>query len=93
MRVELDEEAGDAYIYLTKIGPSEAKHSCPVECAEVRGEIILDLNAQGQLIGIEVLGARSAPTSDVLDAAQRIGFRSIKHPVQHGSRHRRGKPR
>jgi uncharacterized protein YuzE len=57
MYVMLDDEVGDATIYLTEAEPSSTTVSYPVECRELKGELILDVNAQGQLISIEVLGA------------------------------------
>ena len=91
MKVVLDEEAEAAMIYLTEIGPGDSKHSCPVECDALRGEVFLDINGHGQLIVIEVLGASTALTPDVLASAQTIGLPRFK-VVRHGSRKRRGRP-
>lgn len=93
MYVMLDDEVGDATIYLTEAEPSSTTVSCPVECPELKGELIIDVNPQGQLISIEVLGAWTALTPDVLAAAQRYGIRPEQKVVRHGSRHRRGKSR
>ncbi len=51
LRVTCDRTVGAAYIYLTgKIGPGEA-----VKTDHVTADILLDFDADGHLIGIELL--------------------------------------
>ncbi len=54
MRIEFDKEADAAYIYLKdEIKSSEAKKQICVS-----DEIIIDLDAEDKLLGIEILNAR-----------------------------------
>lgn len=71
-RVTFDRKANAAYIYLRDIGPGEAVTQCPVECKEVKGWIILDLDKAGRLIGIEVLEATRGLPDRVLESAERL---------------------
>ena len=66
MRVTYDPDADAAYIYLREIEPGGAKHQCLIECASATGMIILDIDAEGRLIGIEVVGARNGLPHEVL---------------------------
>ncbi len=59
MRASYDPEANAAYIYLADhIEPGGAKFTYPCDPAEVNGMINLDFDADGRLLGIEVLDAR-----------------------------------
>ena len=60
MRVTYDRAADAAYIYLREIDVGGSKHQCPVECASANGMIVLDIDGDGRLIGIEVIGARDS---------------------------------
>ncbi|MDP8910834.1 MAG: DUF2283 domain-containing protein [Actinomycetota bacterium] len=66
MRATYDEETDGAYIYLRAIGPGEAVQQVLVEDDRLRGDVILDLDRDGKLLGIEVLGARSLLPTNVL---------------------------
>jgi uncharacterized protein YuzE len=57
MRVTYDRKVDAAYIYLREIEVGGSKHSCPIECESANGMIVLDLDGDGRLIGIEVIGA------------------------------------
>jgi uncharacterized protein YuzE len=58
MRIEYDPEADAAYITLVEKGSgSRVAQTVPVDPAEVNGEINLDFEESGRLIGIEVLDA------------------------------------
>jgi uncharacterized protein YuzE len=72
MRVTYDGEADAAYISLKDLGAGESRHQILVEAEEARGEIVLDLDAEGKLIGIEVLNARSGLPTDLLNEAERL---------------------
>jgi uncharacterized protein YuzE len=73
LRIEYDAEVDAAYIYLREIEPDGAAHQCPVECSEARGTIILDLDAEGRLIGVEVLDASRGLPVGLLDRARSPG--------------------
>ncbi|MEU6782443.1 DUF2283 domain-containing protein [Nonomuraea angiospora] len=58
MRIERDDENDVAYIYLVEeIGEGEAESQFLVERDGMPGEMVLDFDAGGRLLGIEVLGA------------------------------------
>ena len=55
VRVTYDVDADAAYIYLQAIPAGGVERTIPVELAN--GEVSLDFDARGKLIGIEILGA------------------------------------
>ncbi|MGW5266416.1 DUF2283 domain-containing protein [Microbispora sp. NPDC004025] len=70
MRIDHDRENNVAYIYLVdEIGEGEAVTQIEVEDDELRGEIVLDLDREGRLLGIEVLGASRILRPEVLALA------------------------
>jgi uncharacterized protein YuzE len=69
LRVTFDPQADAAYIALREITAGDARFQCVVECSDARGWIVLDLDSEGRLIGIEVLGASDGlPVQLVADA-------------------------
>lgn len=66
--VRYDPEADAAHITLSAAGYHESE--------EVAPGVILDFDADGRIIGIEVLRARTQLAADTLDAADRIRGRS-----------------
>lgn len=68
MRLKFDPEANAAYIYLlpSETTPPSAR-TVPVDPIEVRGEINLDFDRDGKLIGIEILDAKRFLDSALLD--------------------------
>jgi uncharacterized protein YuzE len=69
--ITYDAEADAAYIRLAD-GPSERQvHS--IAPPRENGEIILDFDAGGKLIGIEVLGARAVVPDALLSGARAPG--------------------
>lgn len=70
MRVTCDPEGENVYIYLKEIGDSEAASQVVVDDERTAATIILDLDAEGVLIGIEVLGANGVPPELVKDAPE-----------------------
>jgi uncharacterized protein YuzE len=65
--------AGDsAYIYLKEVGAGEAVAQHLVEDERIPAMVLLDLDADGRLIGIEVIGAAAALPSDLLNEAEQI---------------------
>ncbi|WP_169953346.1 DUF2283 domain-containing protein [Microbispora sp. H11081] len=74
MRIDHDSENNVAYIYLVdEIGEGEAVTQIEVEDDELRGEIVLDLDREGRLLGIEVLGASRILRPEVLAQADDDG--------------------
>ena len=71
MRVRFDPEANAAYIALPRAeGASVARsHVCDVHLDE--SAILLDFDAEGRLLGVELLGASRLLPGDALDAADR----------------------
>jgi uncharacterized protein YuzE len=71
MRIEYDAAANMAYVYLVdRIAPGEAVQQM------IAGEdttAVLDLDAQGRVLGIELFDARGRLRPELLDAAEKIG--------------------
>jgi uncharacterized protein YuzE len=67
MRITYDQTVDAAYIYLVEIEPgtSVAEMHVPLD----RGEIILDFDKNGYLLGIEILGAESTLKPELLIGA------------------------
>jgi uncharacterized protein YuzE len=78
LRVEYDRSADAAYIYLTEIGAGQVASTYPCDPSQVRGQINLDFDADGRLLGIEVLDASKFLPADLLDAARNMGQRHIR---------------
>lgn len=75
LKVTYDKAAGAAYIYLTDpTSPAAAKSSFMYACdpLKVNGMINLDFDAEGRLIGVEVLDARAKLPPHLLDQAERL---------------------
>jgi len=71
LKIKYDRSVDAAYIYLAKhIAPGGVARTCPCDPLEVDGEINLDFDAEGRLIGIEVLGASQKLLSDLLRQAE-----------------------
>ncbi|RVX43065.1 uncharacterized protein YuzE [Nonomuraea polychroma] len=70
MRIEHDDENDVAYIYLVdEIGEGEAESQVLVEREGMPGELVLDFDAGGRLLGVEVLGASAILRPEVLALA------------------------
>ncbi|WP_436498105.1 DUF2283 domain-containing protein [Actinokineospora sp. HUAS TT18] len=68
-----DVEADAYYLCLVpEIAAGAAVCQVPVDGIE-RGEVILDLDANGGLLGVEVLGASALLSQSLLAVARRIG--------------------
>lgn len=71
MRVTYDPEADAAYIYLVaKIERGGVAETVAVE--ELDDEVLLDLDRDGRLIGVDVLRASSRLRPELLAAAERL---------------------
>jgi uncharacterized protein YuzE len=70
MRITYDpEDGGAAYVYLvSQITPGEAKR----QVIALDGQVLLDLDADGRLLGVEILGADRLLRPETLAAAERL---------------------
>jgi uncharacterized protein YuzE len=73
MKVQYDPTADAAYIYLDPAHEGiRVARTVPCDPTEAGAEINLDFDADGRLLGIEVLDASRHLASELLDAADRI---------------------
>ena len=72
MRITYDKSVDAAYIFLEE-GPREIKETYCCDPVEVGGQINLDFDTSGRLIGIEVLDASKKLPLDLLKKAEVIG--------------------
>ncbi|MCM3780495.1 DUF2283 domain-containing protein [Microbacterium hydrocarbonoxydans] len=73
MKIRYDSEVDAAYLALGDIADGEAVVQIPeLYPPGGRGEIILDFDAQGHVIGMEILAASVVLRPEVLDKAVRI---------------------
>ncbi len=73
MRVTYDASVDAAYIFLVDvIGPGEASKTYCCDPQEVNGQINLDFDSAGRLIGVEVLDASRFLSPELLEQAARI---------------------
>jgi len=68
LRVTYDPEANAAYIHLVPVGRGEAVRTEPVEY-DGPGGVLFDFDRAGQMIGVEILGARELLPVGFLDGA------------------------
>jgi uncharacterized protein YuzE len=66
MRITYDREANAAYIYLVDIAPGKAVQQKEIPVDD-RGVIVLDFDASGYLLGVEILGADSILPAQLRD--------------------------
>ena len=72
MRIEFDRDAGAGYIYVAgEVGPGSAVENLVVERGG-KGDIVLDFDEHGRLLGIEIIGARELLGRDVLAGLEAI---------------------
>jgi uncharacterized protein YuzE len=67
MRIRYDEGADAAYIYLVEIAPGGVATTYPLVPFEAGAMINLDYDAEGRLLGIEVMDARSVLPVELLN--------------------------
>ncbi|GGW38459.1 hypothetical protein GCM10010503_13280 [Streptomyces lucensis JCM 4490] len=73
VRVTYDGTADAAYVYFTDPRTrARSAHMYACDPAGVDGMINLDFDAQGRLIGVEVLGAASKLPGYLLESAERL---------------------
>ena len=72
MRIDYDPDANAAYIYLSEDRyAGVAANTYPCDPIEVGGEINLDFDKDGRLIGVEVLDANKKLAPETLAEANR----------------------
>lgn len=58
MRLEYDREVDAAYLYVRDaIASGEVAHTVPLDPSEIDGEINLDFDRDGKLVGVEIQAA------------------------------------
>jgi uncharacterized protein YuzE len=67
VRIEYDRATDQAYIYLREIAAGDARTQVPVFQDGIH--IVLDLDVEGRLIGLDVMGASGSLPRDLLDKA------------------------
>ena len=68
--ITVDDEVDAAYIALQHIGEGQAVRQIVVDDARLSGEVVLDLDRRGRLLGIELIGYRSLLEGDDAETAQ-----------------------
>jgi uncharacterized protein YuzE len=72
MRITFDPEVDAAYVYLQ----NDIAHGTAVENVVVerdgKGDLVLDFDADGYLLGIEIMGATGLVHNSILAAAERL---------------------
>jgi uncharacterized protein YuzE len=72
VRINYDASADAAYVYLAdEIRPGAVAKTVPVDPLAINGMINLDFDAEGRLLGIEVLAASKRLAREALAAAER----------------------
>ncbi len=66
LRVTLDPNADAAYAYLTDV-PAGAAVTHRVVGVAARGDVVLDFDREGRLLGVELIGASSVLPVDLLN--------------------------
>ncbi len=69
VRVTFDPKADAAYIKLASFGPGEAVVQIIVEGIPNLADIVLDFSSDGQLLGMEIVGARAVLSPELLASA------------------------
>ncbi|MFB4304608.1 DUF2283 domain-containing protein [Actinomadura sp. GTD37] len=74
VRVTHDQQANAAYVYFVDPAQMDTRSAHMYACdpVGVDGMINLDFDAEGRVIGIEILDARSKLPRYLLDAAERL---------------------
>jgi uncharacterized protein YuzE len=65
VRIEHDPVTNQAYLHLVEIGPGQAVTQVPVFEKEIH--LVLDLDAEGRLIGIDLLNAAASLPRELLN--------------------------
>jgi uncharacterized protein YuzE len=72
VRVTFDPSVDAAYVRLANSRPGEATVQVSVEGVPNVSDILLDFNSDGQLLGIEIIGARAVLSADLLALADSL---------------------
>ena len=71
MNATFDPAVDAAYLSLREVANGQVARSEALHFDGVAGDILLDFDGEGRLVGIEVLGASSVLPDELLDAAER----------------------
>jgi uncharacterized protein YuzE len=71
MRLTFDPEADAAYLNIEEIPPGAAVENVVVG-REGKGDIVLDFDADGYLLGVEIIGAEALVHAAALETADRL---------------------
>jgi uncharacterized protein YuzE len=72
MRITFDPEADAAYVFLEHNIATGAAVENVVVGREGKGDLVLDFDADGYLLGVEIIGATELVHRSVLAAAERL---------------------
>jgi uncharacterized protein YuzE len=72
MRMTFDREANAAYIFLEEASRQSRSVENVVVERDGKGDIVLDFDADGRLLGIEIIGAAELVDGSVLAAAEQL---------------------
>ena len=70
MRVTYDRIVDAAYVYLVPIAEGQVSKTYPCDPNEVRGQINLDFDSSGRLVGLEILDASRLLPLELLREAE-----------------------
>ncbi len=74
MKLTYDGEADMAYLYIAEdVADGEAAVTVVVDDEDLRGDLAVDLDADGRVLGIEIFNPREQLRPDVLASAVQIG--------------------
>jgi uncharacterized protein YuzE len=66
LRITCDAEADAAYIYLRPIAAGGVAQTIPVDVSPLNGSVNLDVDSNGRIIGIEIIGASALLPEELL---------------------------
>jgi uncharacterized protein YuzE len=70
IRVTFDPHADAAYVRLADFSPGAATTQVLVEGVPSPADIVLDFSSNGQLLGVEIIGARAVLSAELLAVAE-----------------------
>ena len=74
MKLTYDGQADMAYLYIAEdVADGDAAVTVVVDDEDLRGDLAVDLDADGRVLGIEIFNPRAQLRPDVLASAVRIG--------------------
>jgi uncharacterized protein YuzE len=73
MRITYDPSVDAAYLYLAHIPDGGVEQTYVCDAQSLAGSVHLDIDKEGRLVGIEVLGASDVLPSELLRQADLLG--------------------